>query len=167
MEWIIENWFVVVSVLALLATVALTIVGFVKLPKTLKSERFKRWLLNAVTEAEKEMGSGTGELKLLSVYNRFIERYPVLSIIIPFKSFKKMVDDSLKQMRILLANDEIKEYIEKGENLQEQYSQKLVSTEKKLECAMCLASVEQADEHNGEMLCQECYDENKEVIKYG
>ena len=37
-----------------------------------------------------------------------------------------------------------------------------------LECSICLKEIkERPDEQNGELLCQECYDANKEVMKHG
>ena len=39
----------------------------------------KEWLLFAVTEAEKSLGGGTGELKLHVTYDAFIKRFPLLS----------------------------------------------------------------------------------------
>ena len=37
-----------------------------------------------------------------------------------------------------------------------------------MECTICLTSIESfPDKQNGELLCQECYDANKEVIKDG
>lgn len=37
----------------------------------------------------------------------------------------------------------------------------------KVECAICGKEITTVNEHNGEMLCQECYDNHKEVIKNG
>lgn len=37
-----------------------------------------------------------------------------------------------------------------------------------LECAICTKELkERPDTVNGELLCEECYQENKEVIKHG
>ena len=37
-----------------------------------------------------------------------------------------------------------------------------------MECAICLTLIsELPDKQNGELLCQECYEANKEVIKDG
>ncbi|MFR6482019.1 MAG: hypothetical protein ACLUPD_10785 [Anaerotignum faecicola] len=42
-------------------------------------EKVKEWLLLAVTEAEKELGSGTGQLKLRYVYDLFLRRFPAVA----------------------------------------------------------------------------------------
>lgn len=71
------------------------------------------WLVFAVSEAEKELGGGTGQLKLRKVYDKFIEKYPKLSIIVPFKTFSGWVDLALKEMKKQLeTNPAVKEYIE-------------------------------------------------------
>lgn len=152
-EYLINNWTLLVSLFALVVVVIATIIGFFKLPKSVKSERFRKWLLYTVTEAEREMGDGTGELKLLKAYEEFVKRFPVLSLIVPFKSFKNMVDEALAQMRQMLqGNEEIKGYVEE---LHEE-----VDT---VECAYCGQAVEILDEFNGEMLCDSCYVFSKEV----
>lgn len=70
-------------------------------------EKVKNWLVWAVGEAEKQFGSGTGQLKLRSVYNMFVKQFPKLSMIIRFERFSELVDDALKVMRKMLENDKI------------------------------------------------------------
>ena len=70
---------------------------------------FKNWLVWAVSEAEKMLGSGTGQLKLRYVYDSAIKRFPLVAKLIPFGVFSKMVDSALKEMRRMIAeNEEIK-----------------------------------------------------------
>ena len=76
-------------------------------------KNIKEWLLYAVSIAEKELGSGTGKLKLRQVYEAFIVAYPVISKIIPFEVFSEWVDEALKEMRdIISTNLDIKSFIE-------------------------------------------------------
>ena len=76
-------------------------------------KRLKEWLVYAVAEAEKELGGGTGELKLRAVYDKFISRFPIVSIFISFNVFSKLVDTALATLKNLLStNDAIKNYIE-------------------------------------------------------
>lgn len=73
----------------------------------------KEWLLWAVTEAERELGAGTGRLKLRQVYDLFIQRFPAVSRYITFETFSGWVDEALEQMKKLLAtNTAFKEYVE-------------------------------------------------------
>lgn len=72
----------------------------------------QKWLLYAVTEAEKEFGSKTGVLKLRFVYNWFLEAYPLLSKLITFENFSQMVDKALEEMRHLInTNMAIFQYV--------------------------------------------------------
>ena len=98
MNYIVENWYIVVGLLAL--CVALF---YVRLTDV------QEWLLGVVTEAEKQLGSGTGQLKLRQVYDKFLEKFPLLSVLVPFK----MVDKALERMRLMLAgNSYAQSYVE-------------------------------------------------------
>ena len=66
---------------------------------------FKNWLVWAVSETEAVFGSNTGKLKLRYAYELAIERYPMISKIIPFNLFSKMVDDALDIMRDMIENN--------------------------------------------------------------
>lgn len=80
-------------------------------------DNIKEWLIQAVTKAEKELGGGTGQLKLRLVYDWFIEKFPIMAAIIPFKVFAAWVDCSLVGMRYMLSkNKDIKKYVEDKEN---------------------------------------------------
>lgn len=78
----------------------------------INEKRIKQWLLQAVVQAEKELGSGTGKIKLSAVYDMFIERFPVVSKLVSFNTFSSMVDDVLETIRKLLeSNKSLEEYI--------------------------------------------------------
>lgn len=66
---------------------------------------FKNWLVWAVSEAEKMLGSGTGQLKLRYVYDAAVVRFPILAKIIPFTMFSKMVDAALVVMHEMIENN--------------------------------------------------------------
>ena len=102
MDFIVENWAVFVVVLAILAVAIVAIVRFVGLPTASQLAKVKEWLLWAVTEAEKELGGGTGQLKLRQVYDLFVTRFPWLAKLISFELFSDMVDEALEEMRHLL-----------------------------------------------------------------
>ena len=48
---------------------------FAKSGKATQLESLRQWLLFAVTEAEKSLGSGTGKLKLRQVYDMFLTKF--------------------------------------------------------------------------------------------
>ena len=83
------------------------------MPTNEQLKKVKEWLLWAVAEAEKELGSGTGQLKLRYVYDMFIVKFPSLAKIISFETFSYMVDEVLDEFKKLLnKNDKMKKYIE-------------------------------------------------------
>jgi hypothetical protein len=85
-----------------------------KLSKERQKEIIIEWLLLAVIKAEKELGDGTGQLKLRFVYDLFIDKFRFISMIISFSQFSKLVDQALDTMRdILDSNKQIKDYVTK------------------------------------------------------
>lgn len=92
---------------------AMIIIALIVAVKVFGEQKVKNWLVYAVSLAESELGSGTGQLKLRSVYNMFILRFPKLSMIITFTRFSDLVDDALDIMREMLKNDKIANIISK------------------------------------------------------
>lgn len=105
MDFIVENWYILVGLLAIIAAVVVYIVRFFKKPTEKQLECIKEWLLWATTEAEKRFGSGTGKLKLRYVYDLFAETFPWLAKIVSFETFSKLVDSALGDMNNLLASN--------------------------------------------------------------
>lgn len=123
MEMMIENWYVAVGFMALGAAVVLAIWRFVQLPSAAQLEKVQSWLLLAVSEAEKKLGVGTGELKLRWVYDRFLGKFPWLAKIIPFKRFVAMVRKALDEMEAMLEeNPRAREYVEGSEEAEDALS---------------------------------------------
>lgn len=74
------------------------------------------WLKYAVAEAEKLLGSKTGQLKLRQVYDWFCAKFPVAAAVLPFRVFSAWVDTALDTMKEWLErNKSIAAYIG-GEN---------------------------------------------------
>ena len=77
-----------------------------------QKSKIMEWLKGAVAKAEKLLGSGTGQLKLRQVYDWYIEKFPVLAAVLPFKVFSAWVDVALKSMNEWLdKNNKIAGYI--------------------------------------------------------
>lgn len=82
-----------------------------------EKRRLAEWLLYAVTEAEKSLGAGTGQLKLRQVYDWFTDKFSVVSLIMSFDTFARLVDAALERMRSLLAeNAAAAEYVKEKSN---------------------------------------------------
>lgn len=93
------NTNILVYILAGLIIILLLVYGIM-------TNKVKEWLKYAVTMAEKELGSGTGQLKLREVYDWFLEMFPVFGKIVPFSIFSKWVDLALEWMREQLKNND-------------------------------------------------------------
>lgn len=71
-----------------------------------------KWLIWAVTEAEKQLGEKTGQLKLHTVWSWFCEKFPAMSAILPFKVFSAWVDVALDTFKAWLeTNRHVADYI--------------------------------------------------------
>lgn len=87
---------------------------FYKLGKEKQIEMIKQWLLFIVIEAEKELGGGTGAVKLRFVYDKFIERFKFMSKIITFEQFSSLVDEALEVMKLMIQqNQNVAAYIKR------------------------------------------------------
>lgn len=112
MDFLIENWFVIIAVIALGIGIVIAIVKFIKSGNAAQLANLKEWLLYATIEAEKALGSGTGKLKLRTVYDMFLTKFPWLAKIITFERFSELVDDALENMNDLLAtNSAVQSYV--------------------------------------------------------
>ena len=106
MNFIINNWYIILALAAVLGMAAWYVYRYFNLPSEAQLAKVREWLLWAVTEAEKELGGGTGKLKLRQVYDLFVTRFPWLARIVPFDLFSDMVDDALDEMREMLKNNQ-------------------------------------------------------------
>ena len=114
MKFIIDNWYILFigSIFAVLAIKA--VYTYINYPSEKKLSKVREWLLYAVTEAEKELGGGTGQIKLRYVYDMFLAKFPYLAKVVSFDSFSKLVDEALEKFRELLkSNKKITEYVKK------------------------------------------------------
>lgn len=105
MEATIQNWPILVALLAVAVAAGAAAYRFVKLPTEQQLAKVREWLLFAVTEAEKDLGAGTGKLKLRCVYDMFVAKFPWLVKAVSFELFGELVDDALEEMRNLLASN--------------------------------------------------------------
>lgn len=82
-----------------------------------EKRRLAEWLLLAVTDAEKSLGAGTGQLKLRRVYDWFTDKFTVVSLFIGFEQFSGLVDIALEKMRTMLAeNIAAADYVKEKDN---------------------------------------------------
>jgi hypothetical protein len=106
------NNVIIISVIAIL----IGVLGykFFKLSKAKQIKIISEWLLLAVIKAEKELGNGTGQVKLRYVYDLFLDKFKFASMIISFAQFSGLVDLALITMKEMISNNgQVKDYIEK------------------------------------------------------
>lgn len=115
MSWFTYYWPVALGFICLFALVVLYLWMFTGLPTKEQLEKVREWLLFAVIQVEKDLGSGTGKLKLRTAYDMFIQRFPDLAMFIPFNRFSALVDDALEEMRAMLeVNQAVKSFVAEG-----------------------------------------------------
>ena len=115
MEILMNYWYVIVGVIAVLIMIGISIYKFAGLPTKSQVEKIKEWLLYAVTKAETELGEKTGQLKLHTVYDLFITRYPTVSKLVSFETFSSWVDEALDEMKKMLESNKKIEELVKGQ----------------------------------------------------
>ena len=112
MQFLSENWYIILAALAAVAVIVYLVYKFFKLPSGTQIAKVKEWLLFAVAEAEKELGSGTGQLKLRYVYDMFVAKFPFLVKFVSFELFSKLVDEVLERFKKMFnENKAIKQYV--------------------------------------------------------
>ena len=113
---IIENWYLFIAAIAVTAVVSIAIYKFFKQPSEDQINSLKEWLLYAISIAEKNFGSGNGEIKLRYVYDLFLKAFPALTDYISFENFSKLVDNSLDELEKLLENNNVINELVTGKN---------------------------------------------------
>lgn len=106
MNFIINNWFILVATICCVVATIVVLWDFFRRPTKEQIAKVKEWLLYAVLAAEKELGSGTGTLKLRKVYDMFVARWGWIAQVVPFEVFSGWVDEALDGMKDILRNDE-------------------------------------------------------------
>lgn len=106
-QFLTANWDSVLVVLAFLVLVVVLI-------KRGETKVLKKILFNLVTQAEKQFGSGTGELKFAAVADWIYQRIPaVLKLLFTEKDIATMIEAVLEEAKKAWGtNENIKGYIE-------------------------------------------------------
>lgn len=90
---------VILGLIILAVLVGIMGYNFGKQDKETKIANIKQWLKLAVVEAEKALGSGTGQLKLRYVYDLAVKQFPWIVTLVTFEIFSGWVDEALDWMR--------------------------------------------------------------------
>jgi hypothetical protein len=108
-----EDIILVLGIVIFVSLIGVAVCYFLRLEKSKQLDMMQEWLLLAVVQAEKELGGGTGQIKLRYVYDLFLSKFSFLSKIITFNQFSSLVDMALMKMNDMLqGNVQLKEYVE-------------------------------------------------------
>lgn len=114
MNWLVDNWYLVVAGLAGLAFVIYCIYTCFGMPTEKQKEKVIEWMIWACIEAEKKLQSDTGKLKLREVYDKFcaVPAFKWVAILISFKKFEELLKDALAEAKkMLVDNSTLAEYV--------------------------------------------------------
>lgn len=100
-----SNWYIYTALFAVVIVAVASVINFLNLPTAKQIENVKEWLKYAVTQAEKELGSGTGQLKLRMVYDMAVEKFPHIAPYISFTKFSEWVDEALEWLNKQLESN--------------------------------------------------------------
>lgn len=107
-----DNIVLAIGIIIIIGVAAYAIYYFMNLSKDKQLEVVREWLLLACIQAEKALGSGTGQVKLRFVYDLFIDKFKYLSLVISFEQFSMLVDDALDTMRDMISNNkQVEQYV--------------------------------------------------------
>ena len=112
MEFLLEFWPIMISVISAIVIITVETIRFFGSGTDKQLDKVREWLVYATAIAEKELGSGTGKLKLRYVYDMFVTKFPWIAKFISFARFSVIVDEALDHMESILAtNDAVNNYV--------------------------------------------------------
>ena len=113
MDYLVNNWPIIIASIAIVVVAITSVANFSQKPSEEQIKAIKEWLIWAVTEAEKALGSGTGKLKLRYVYDKFLNTYPTIAKFVKFEDFSNCVDEALSTMKTLIgSNESVRKFVD-------------------------------------------------------
>lgn len=114
MEWLIENWYLIVAFICGVTFLIYCLYTFFGMPTEKQKAKVREWLIWACIEAERSLRSGTGQLKLREVWNLFcaVPAFTWVARIVSFEVFSEWVSDALVEVKMMLvSNNNLAEYV--------------------------------------------------------
>lgn len=85
--------------------IILFVVGILMLYKNNKKDIVRKILLSLVVQAEKALGSGTGELKYAWVLDNFYNKMPsIIKLLFTKKEIDTMIEEGVQRLKDILAS---------------------------------------------------------------
>lgn len=104
LNWIMENWFIIVAVIALIFVAVYQYFKFSKLTKKQQLTKIKRTAYILVAEAEFSFGSKAGQAKFNYVYKMLANKFPLFNRI-PKEAAYKIIDEALDELKEALKEE--------------------------------------------------------------
>lgn len=112
MQRFLENLPMISICLAMFSVILMCVYNIIQMPSAKRKQMLIEWLKLAVVEAEKALGSGTGQLKLRYVYEKAVTQFPWVIKMITFEQFAVYVDEALEWMnKQLESNKAVDRYV--------------------------------------------------------
>ena len=106
LSFIATYWYLIVAAIAIISVISIKVYVFLKTPGKEQLNKIQEWLVWAVAQAEKELGSGTGQMKIKYVYDLFITKFPAVAIFVPYSTFSNMVEKALEEFKEMIASNQ-------------------------------------------------------------
>lgn len=120
MEFLVEYWYIIIAFMCVGGIFGVYVYKVFQMPTDEQMQKVREWCLYAVLSAEREFKSGTGKLKLRYTYDMFLSKFSWLATVISFETFSELIDSALLEMRSMLSNPAIQEYVGGSENAEAQ-----------------------------------------------
>lgn len=119
MNFIIQNWPILLIVFAVVIVGLSYFIKFIKNPTKQQLESIKQWAIYACAMAESALGSGTGQLKMRQTYDMFLNKFPALAKMISFEKYQGIAEAALIEFKKMLKeNPSIKDLVIKEGEVQ-------------------------------------------------
>ena len=106
LSFIATYWYLIVAAIAIISVISIKVYVFLKTPGKEQLNKIQEWLVWAVAQAEKELGSGTGQMKIKYVYDLFITKFPAVAIFVPYSTFSSMVEKALEEFKEMISSNQ-------------------------------------------------------------
>lgn len=107
LNWLIENWFLIVIFLCFFGKSIINTINFLLMEPNKRLLLIRENILNLVLKAEEQLGSKTGELKLKLVISSFYKKYPIARFIISETKLRNIIEESVTEMKNILKKNSI------------------------------------------------------------
>lgn len=109
---IVNYWPLLIVLLSVFCCAIYIVNNFLGKTREERLENIKQWAIYACALAEKELGSGTGQLKMRATYNMFLSTFPKLANVISFETYQHIAEMALTEFKHMLeTNPKVKDQI--------------------------------------------------------